>query len=597
MLIWFCKVSLANQLSCARHLSKEIKVDSNENLYEMLKNIQVFQASDISTTYIIDKYGIKEEVTTPGQMRFEPERFDPNGDQLKLFVPRDQREQKHAFDTCLAREMMRFLGLSEPDSWQIITAVLSVEPARLNSLLQRQGILNPYATTSSHIPEVTVDTVAPNTIQIKRDSSLIEGETSALEKAFDDLALVPKQTANERRHDPASSQPPSPLALPSDKAPPRSRPAVTTIASQKVSSSIAAGMHHELVADTPSNSKPAHIIDGTDVARPIVEVRLEQSVLDPNDGSRPSDFFQQKQESMMRKAKASDLTSMSLVVTPPRAGRRSSSQSSGTSTRASSYSNDAPSYSSSSSVSSDTEKFNTPTKKPSKAKNQLQSGMDLSKSGTPANLSSPGQGPTYQTPRGGRHGGPDTELGYLGEKFIVEMLKDKLLDFDKETHWTSKLRRYENSPELPNYNKSEETDVTYPDTHGYLSRLLRSMTQGQVPSWLEDACAPECAARPTYWIEVKTTAGSCKTPFFVSEHQYDLVGLEYIPTSQKFRRTNAVQMKTMSGDIPRNVYVLLRVFNIEEPAPGIRAYLDPWSESQNGGLRFSEKPGYTVTTC
>lgn len=38
--------------------------------------------------------------------------------------------------------------------------------------------------------------------------------------------------------------------------------------------------------------------------------------------------------------------------------------------------------------------------------------------------------------------------------------------------------------------------------------------------------------------------------------------------------------------MPKNVYVLLRVFDIDDD-PMVRAYLDPWARSQEGQLDFA----------
>jgi hypothetical protein len=49
----------------------------------------------------------------------------------------------------------------------------------------------------------------------------------------------------------------------------------------------------------------------------------------------------------------------------------------------------------------------------------------------------------------------------------------------------------------------------------------------------------------------------------------------------------------VDSDMPSNVYVLLRVFNIDGET-GVRAYLDPRSKGQKGRLRFHIQ--YKVTT-
>ena len=93
--------------SCAEHFSTDMQANRRKGLYQLLRDIQVFRASDISTTYTINTHEIDESVTTKGLMR-----LDEKGGQLKLFVPRDEHDQKEAFAICLAKEMYSFPGTS-----------------------------------------------------------------------------------------------------------------------------------------------------------------------------------------------------------------------------------------------------------------------------------------------------------------------------------------------------------------------------------------------------------------------------------------------------------------------------------------------------
>jgi hypothetical protein len=110
-------------------------------------------------------------------------------------------------------------------------------------------------------------------------------------------------------------------------------------------------------------------------------------------------------------------------------------------------------------------------------------------------------------------------IGFDGEQFVVGALKKHLSDFDELSHWTSRLRFYAG---FPAYEKSEVTDLTYPDTHGAFSKFILEQASGSVPDWLERSCAPG-AKRPTYALEVKTTTGACETPFIISRNQYGIV--------------------------------------------------------------------------
>ena len=163
--------------SCVEHFSKDMQANRGRGLYQLLKDIQVFRASDISTTYTINAHGINQSVTTKGLMR-----LDEEGGQLRLFVPRDVNDQKEAFAICLAKEMISFLGLPEAESWHIITAVLAVEPERLDFFLHRQGISTNHSTASSD---------AKQTKEIAVCSE--EDETIILDQKFQTLSLSSQQ--------------------------------------------------------------------------------------------------------------------------------------------------------------------------------------------------------------------------------------------------------------------------------------------------------------------------------------------------------------------------------------------------------------------
>lgn len=121
----------------------------------------------------------------------------------------------------------------------------------------------------------------------------------------------------------------------------------------------------------------------------------------------------------------------------------------------------------------------------------------------------------------------DFAIGFLGEQYIVTILKDKLRPaFNEYIHWTSTLREYAG---LPPYHYREATDITFPDSDGHLSRLLLSWSpETIVPGWLVIAAMPGSMVRPTFWLEVKTTAGVCETPFYVSSAQYRLVSHRFV---------------------------------------------------------------------
>jgi hypothetical protein len=65
----------------------------------------------------------------------------------------------------------------------------------------------------------------------------------------------------------------------------------------------------------------------------------------------------------------------------------------------------------------------------------------------------------------------------------------------------------------------ETADMLYEDEEGSLTAFLadRGYIDPEDPGWRD--------AKPKYFIEVKTTKGTCHTPFFMSKYQYKRVSL------------------------------------------------------------------------
>ncbi len=98
-------------------------------------------------------------------------------------------------------------------------------------------------------------------------------------------------------------------------------------------------------------------------------------------------------------------------------------------------------------------------------------------------------------------------------------LQPGLPGFSRED-WQSTIRGY--AAAHPDYSDivawvgRETADITYSDFDGALTRLLIDKGYLASETWAD--------ARPHYFIEVKTTTGSCSTPFFMSKYQYRRVG-------------------------------------------------------------------------
>ena len=163
----------------------------------------------------------------------------------------------------------------------------------------------------------------------------------------------------------------------------------------------------------------------------------------------------------------------------------------------------------------------------------------------------------------------------------------KQLAVAKEECWTSTLReRYG----LPEFTESEGiyADFTIDDHE----------VSEAITNWLVDegyAVAERfCEQSVTYHFEVKSTVGSLKEPFMMSNNQFRLVStpqsclerscmlMEFPPTQAQARHRS-----------PSNVYIILRVYNVLS-SPGIALYIDPFELMRVGGLKFSARGGYSV---
>ncbi|KAF2459569.1 hypothetical protein BDY21DRAFT_317672 [Lineolata rhizophorae] len=159
----------------------------------------------------------------------------------------------------------------------------------------------------------------------------------------------------------------------------------------------------------------------------------------------------------------------------------------------------------------------------------------------------------------------DIKVGAAGELFVFELLKQlKLPQFSAEM-WKSTIRKevkvHENYSDLEPWHGVETADIVYPDGEGDFTRLL--IERGYFgPAWAN--------AKPTYYIEVKTTTGECADEFYMSGAQY-----------------NRMQGMRLESDRPAaNVYMLFRVFNLTRESIGLRLHLDPETCRREGELSF-----------
>ncbi|KAJ6063689.1 hypothetical protein N7499_012369 [Penicillium canescens] len=161
----------------------------------------------------------------------------------------------------------------------------------------------------------------------------------------------------------------------------------------------------------------------------------------------------------------------------------------------------------------------------------------------------------------------DKKIGAAGELYVFELLTQlvpALTDWSY-LNWQSTIRRYVTiHPDYANMEPwygRETADITYDDTEGDFTALLIDNGYLDAEEWRDK--------RPKYYIEVKTTTGPLRTPFYMSKHQYE--------------RMRAVHNMSDHSE----VYMILRVFDIRGDNIGMSVYLDPEQLRLDGGLVFT----------
>ncbi|SMR45238.1 unnamed protein product [Zymoseptoria tritici ST99CH_3D1] len=167
------------------------------------------------------------------------------------------------------------------------------------------------------------------------------------------------------------------------------------------------------------------------------------------------------------------------------------------------------------------------------------------------------------------------EIGAAGELYVFEIfsnLSPALRCWSRE-NWQSTIRhRVSVHPDytgLERWSGKETADLVYDDVLGELTKLL--IDRGYLASNEWDG------RRPFYYIEVKTTTGSCEAPFYMSKGQYE--------------RMTEIHNKATRAEI----YMVLRVFEIEnERKVAMKVYIDPAQHELDRQLVFTGG-NWTVT--
>jgi hypothetical protein len=152
-------------------------------------------------------------------------------------------------------------------------------------------------------------------------------------------------------------------------------------------------------------------------------------------------------------------------------------------------------------------------------------------------------------------------------------------------NWRSTIRNevrvHPRCRDIEPWNGSETADIVYRDEgdSSSLHAILEEAGYG-FPDLPPGSPGPR-----TFYIEVKTTTGGCWDTFYMSGAQYQRVSAHSLVWKADIEaKTIASQMQR--GD-PLNVYVLFRVFNIDQARVGLKIFVDPEAARQRGELNFT----------
>ncbi|KAJ9605358.1 hypothetical protein H2200_010015 [Cladophialophora chaetospira] len=185
-------------------------------------------------------------------------------------------------------------------------------------------------------------------------------------------------------------------------------------------------------------------------------------------------------------------------------------------------------------------------------------------------------------------------LAVSGTKYIVnkvrqvfEILKHLLGEQFDLPNWQSKIRHlvqaHRSYTGVHRRTAPETADIVFCDRNNdlelQLSRsrhIVSDIFEDWYPPWYHDSDRP--LQQPLEWLfEVKATIGPCENELLMSPKQYNLMR----------------KLGTQDNSARKQVYCLVRVYNLLSDKIGIRFYIDPW-RFREGRLEFGTTEKWKV---
>ncbi|CZS90250.1 uncharacterized protein RAG0_01389 [Rhynchosporium agropyri] len=139
------------------------------------------------------------------------------------------------------------------------------------------------------------------------------------------------------------------------------------------------------------------------------------------------------------------------------------------------------------------------------------------------------------------------DVAYRGELAVHEALSETLgQSYNATQHWTSKRRLRAGLPEFSSIGPDTQSTFRFSDSGGSFTQLLAQADYPEARNWT--------TRPPRYHIDVKSSTGDLRADFLVTPAEF-----------QRARKFSVMvqQMKGDDDDIPTDVYILVRVYDID----------------------------------
>ncbi|KAL8829788.1 MAG: hypothetical protein Q9191_001815 [Dirinaria sp. TL-2023a] len=171
----------------------------------------------------------------------------------------------------------------------------------------------------------------------------------------------------------------------------------------------------------------------------------------------------------------------------------------------------------------------------------------------------------------------DMKMGAAGELFVFEFLLDILSPSLSRANWRSKIRKHvcvhEKYSDMTSYEGTEKADIIYDDVDGKFTDYLIRHDKLDQDIWIDQ--------KPRYFLEVKTTMQKCETRFLMSKAQVQRMERMVIPP----------------GESTAEVYVIARVSNLGQKGIDLDFIVDPETQRRNKQLRIEAESYRILHSC